>query len=265
MKANTIRIYLPPDANCVLSTLRHCLNSKNYVNLIISSKQETPVWLNMEEAERHCMAGASVWKWCSTDGGVDPDVVLVGCGTEVTTEVVQAAYLLRRDCPELRVRVVNLTDLMILDRDFRHPHGLSEDTFHALFTEDKPVIFNFHGYPSVIKQLLFERPNNHRFEIHGYMEEGTTTTPFKMLTANRTSRYHLAISALHKASKYNKRVAVVAGEWIAYYNHKLRVHDKYIAEFGKDPDDLNNFDDTILGTEKQQQHLHMPLPASKTA
>lgn len=156
LKSNMVRIYLPPDANCMLSTIDHCLHSQGYINLVISAKNPTPVWItDPKKVAEHCRAGASVWEEYSTDDGRKPDVVLVGCGVEPTFEVVAAAALLRKDCPELRVRVVNVTDLMVLG--FTHSHRLTADEFEAIFTPDKPIIFNFHGYPSAIKSLAYER------------------------------------------------------------------------------------------------------------
>jgi len=239
MKSSTVRVYLPPDGNCFLSTIHHCLQSRNYVNLMIASKHLTPIWLSLEEAQEHCMAGASVWKFCSTDNGVNPDVVLVGCGAEVTLEVIAAASMLKKDAPKLRIRVVNVTDLMILSRFNDHPHALSDLEFVSLFTEDRPVVFNFHGYPSAIKGLLFDRPCNHnRFAVHGYIAEGTTTTPFRMLTANHTSRYDIAIDALRRSVPVNPSVAVDAHRLIAKYQGEIRAHEHYILEQGKDPDHL---------------------------
>lgn len=178
LKSISARVYLPPDANCFLSTVSHCLRAKNYVNLMVGSKQPTPVWLSAEEADRHCVAGASVWKFASVDDGVDPDVVLVGIGVEVTFEVIAAAALLRKYAPDLRVRVVNVTDLMILAATGLHPHALSKEAFNTFFTEDKPIHFNYHGYPIELKGLLFGRPKPDRVSIEGHNEEGTTTSPF---------------------------------------------------------------------------------------
>ncbi|CAG8554391.1 1895_t:CDS:10 [Ambispora gerdemannii] len=241
MKAYLVRVYLPPDANCFLSTLAHCLRAKNYINLMIGSKQPTPVWLSPEEAERHCIAGASVWKFASVDSGTDPDVILVGCGVEVTFEVIAAAHLLKKDVPELRVRVVNVTDLMILPNEGSHPHALDSSTFESLFTRDKPVVFNFHGYPSVIKHLLFDRPRTDRFTVLGYQEEGTTTTPFRMLTANGTSRFDVAIAAIRGAvhTGHHSLLAIRAHELISGYMHKITEHEKYIEKYGKDPKELS--------------------------
>ncbi|KAI8364734.1 phosphoketolase [Radiomyces spectabilis] len=233
LKSNMVRIYLPPDANCMLSTLDHCLKSKNYVNLIISAKNPMPVWLSSaKRVEEHCRAGVSVWSEFSTDGGRDPDVVLVGCGVETTFEVIAAAALLRKDCPKLRVRVVNVTDLMVLG--FTHSHRLTTAEFDAIFTKDKPIIFNFHGYPSAIKSLAYDRVSGRRMAVHGYNEEGTTTTPFHMLTANGCSRYDIAIDALEHVLP-NGAVDMDARTHIANYRHAIREHQKYIEAHGTDP------------------------------
>ncbi|KAG8775233.1 hypothetical protein FRC15_000698 [Serendipita sp. 397] len=181
LKAKFARVYLPPDANCMLSTLSHCLGSKNYVNLIVGSKQETPVWLSPEQAAEHCRRGASIWPFASTENGSNPDVVLVGIGVEITFEVITAASMLRALCPALRLRVVNVTDLMVLGESGSHPHALSDDEFTKLFTEEKPVLFNYHGYSTELRGLLFGRPRLDRVVVQGYQEEGTTTTPLAML------------------------------------------------------------------------------------
>ncbi|KAG8864994.1 hypothetical protein FRC20_010000 [Serendipita sp. 405] len=181
LKAKFARVYLPPDANCMLSTLSHCLGSKNYVNLIVGSKQETPVWLSPEQAAEHCRRGASIWPFASTENGSNPDVVLVGIGVEITFEVITAASMLRALCPALRLRVVNVTDLMVLGESGSHPHALSDDEFTRLFTEEKPVLFNYHGYSTELRGLLFGRPRLDRVVVQGYQEEGTTTTPLAML------------------------------------------------------------------------------------
>lgn len=237
-KGETVRIYLPPDANCLISTMDHCFRSLDYVNLVITGKHEMPQWLTMEEAVAHCRAGVSIWKWASIDNGIDPDVVLVGIGDDVTVEVLAAAYLLRTRCPALRVRVVNVTDLLVLENESLHPHGLSREVFDSIFTHDKPVIFNFHGYPSVLQQLLYHRGDTARFEVNGYQEEGTTTTPFDMMIRNRTSRFHLMIQALKYGSSHNPEAAVDANTQISYALYRLRDHRAYIEKYGKDPDDI---------------------------
>ncbi|KAF7327423.1 putative phosphoketolase [Mycena kentingensis (nom. inval.)] len=239
LKAAQARVYLPPDANCFLSTMAHCLRSKNYVNLMVGSKQPTPVWLSAEDADKHCIAGASVWKFASTDDGVDPDVVLVGIGVEVTFEVIAAAALLRKLAPALRVRVVNVTDLMILASHANggHPHALSDEAFDALFTSSKPVHFNYHGYPIELKGLLFGRPRLDRVSIEGYREEGTTTSPLDMMLLNKTSRYDVAAAAIRGGALSNPKVAVSAHELESFVKH-LAVKDKeYIYANGRDPDD----------------------------
>lgn len=192
LKAEMARVYLPPDANCALSTIAHCLKSKGYTNLMVGSKQPTPVYLSPEEAKEHTKNGAGVFKFCSNDDDGKQDVVLVGIGTETTLEVVSAAALLRKLTPKLKVRVVNVTDLMILGPPGSHPHALEPEEFDELFTRDKPVIVNYHGYANEIAGLLFGRGGvDKRWEIDGYKEEGSTTTPFMMMLVNKVSRFDI--------------------------------------------------------------------------
>jgi xylulose-5-phosphate/fructose-6-phosphate phosphoketolase len=240
-KAQVSRVYLPPDANCLISTVDHCLHSKEYVNLVIANKPPMPQWLSMEDAIAHCRAGASVWQWASIDEGINPDVVLVGIGDNPTLEVMAAAHILRNDMPELRVRVVNVTDLFILEKETDHPHGLDVEMFEALFTSDAPVIVNFHGYPSAVKQLIFGRNHNQRFHINGYREEGTTTTPFDMNVRNGTSRYHLIMQAIRLAATRNPRVAVRASERVHHYEYILVDFRRFIQENGVDPEEISNW------------------------
>jgi xylulose-5-phosphate/fructose-6-phosphate phosphoketolase len=240
LKPKFARVYLPPDANCFLSTVAHCLRAKNYVNLMVGSKQPTPVWLSPEEADAHCIAGASVWKFASVDDGVNPDVVLVGIGVEMTFEVIAAAALLRVHAPELRVRVVNVTDLMILANSGVHPHSLTGDAFQTLFTKDRPIHFNFHGYPIELKGLLFGRPGLDRVTVEGYAEEGTTTSPFDMMICNRTDRFSVAIAAIRGGARFNDRVAVYAHQKCSYLKHLVEKERVYILANGKDHDDLFN-------------------------
>ncbi len=240
-KAQVSRVYLPPDANCLISTVDHCLRSKDYVNLVIANKPPMPQWLSMEDAIAHCRAGASVWQWASIDDGVNPDVVLVGIGDNPTLEVMAAAHILRNEMPELRVRVVNVTDLFILEKETAHPHGLDSEMFEALFTPDIPVIVNFHGYPSAVKQLLFGRDHTRRFHINGYQEEGTTTTPFDMNVRNGTDRYHLIMQAIRLAAARNPRVAVRASERVHHYEYVLLAFRRYIDENGVDPEEISNW------------------------
>ena len=222
LKADAARVYLPPDVNCFLSTISHCLNLKNYVNLMAGSKQPTAVWLSLEEAEIHCRAGASVWRFCSTDEGLRPDGVLVGIGTEVTFEVIAAAALLREVAPELRVRVVNVTDLVILEPFGSHPHALSDDGFDHLFTEDRRIVINYHGYSRDIAGLLFGRKGIGRVRIEGCREEGSTTTPFDMMLRNRVSRYHIAMEAVRGAALVSERVALRAMELSSQLQSRIK-------------------------------------------
>lgn len=238
-KKDIMRIYLPPDANCLLSTIDHCLRGVDHVNLVIGSKRKMPVWLTMEEAVAHSRAGISIWRWASIDDGIDPDVVLVGIGDIVTVEVMAAADILRRDLPDLRCRVVNVTDLLVLERESDHPHGLDREMFETFFTADRPVIINFHGYPSAVKQLLYGRQVSERFIINGYREEGTTTTPFDMLVQNGASRYQLIMQAIRLAARRNSRLAVHAGERISHYEYLLREFDHHIRQTGHDPHEIS--------------------------
>jgi xylulose-5-phosphate/fructose-6-phosphate phosphoketolase len=237
LKPNAARVYFPPDANCFLSTLAHCLRSKNYVNLMVGSKQPSPVFLSPEEAEAHCRAGASVWDFCSTDGGLRPDVVLVGIGAELTFEVVKAAQLLKEMVPELRVRVVNVTDLMVLETEGLHPHSLTNQDFASLFTEDRNVHFNYHGYGTELKGLLFARPGMDRITIEGYREEGSTTTPFDMMLVNHVSRYHVMEYAIRGGARVNEQVRVKMVSLLAGVKHRVQKTREYILAEGKDPSD----------------------------
>ncbi|KAL9129582.1 MAG: hypothetical protein Q9217_002002 [Psora testacea] len=237
LKPEAARVYLPPDANTFLSTLSHCLRSKNYVNLMVGSKQPQTVFLSTEEADSHCRAGASVWKFASTDSGLDPDVVIVGIGAELTFEVIKAAAVLREIAPSLRVRVINVTDLMILSHEGDHPHALSHDDFDALFTPDRPIHFNYHGYGNELKGLLFGRPNLHRLTIEAYAEEGSTTTPLDMMLRNRVSRYHVVEAAIRGAAIRNEKVRLDMHETLSSIRHDLVKVQEYIMRTGKDPDD----------------------------
>ncbi len=235
-KSSVVRIYLPPDANCLLSVTDHCLRSRNYVNLIIAGKQVEPQWLDMAAAQHHCARGASTWHWASNDGG-SPDVVLAAAGDTPTLETLAAAWLLRHEMPELRLRVVNVVDLFTLIPHGDHPHGFDKESFVELFTETAPVVFAFHGYPRVIHELTYRRPNPERFHVHGYIEEGTTTTPFDMTVLNHLSRYHLAIEALHRASRMQSQ----AGELIRRFEARLEKHKTYIREHGEDMPEVRDW------------------------
>jgi xylulose-5-phosphate/fructose-6-phosphate phosphoketolase len=229
--------------------MAHCLRSKNYVNLMVGSKQPQPVFLSIEEADKHCQAGASIWKFASTDEGLNPDVVLVGIGSELTFEVITAASLLWRKCPSLRVRVVNVTDLMILESATHHPHSLSEEEFSSLFTPDKPIIFNYHGYSNEIRGLLFGRPNLERVTIGCYKEEGSTTTPFDMMLCNGVSRYHVMDAAIRCGARSNDKVSLDMVALLAEVKHQVVKVQEYILATGKDPEgtfDIPMFPGTIF-------------------
>ena len=200
-----------------------------------------PQWLSMDEAIAHCRSGGSVWRWASTDNGVNPDVVLVGIGDNPHLEVMAAAHILHQELPELRIRVVNVTDLLILEKEGVHPHGLDDDMFEALFTHNCPVIVNFHGYPSAVKQLLYSRACAARFHINGYKEEGTTTTPFDMNVRNKTSRFHLIMQAIRLAAPTNPAVAAKANELVSHYEYILLEHRAYIQKNGKDPEEISEW------------------------
>jgi xylulose-5-phosphate/fructose-6-phosphate phosphoketolase len=223
-KGAVARVYLPPDSNCLLSVADHCFRSRDYVNLIIIDKQPHLQFLNMQEAIEHCTRGLSIWKWAGNADDVEPDVVLAGAGDVMTMEIVAAAWWLRKHIPELKVRVVNIVDLMTLYPPDVHPHGLDEATFVEHFTEDKPVVFAFHGYQRAVHQLIHGRPNPERFHVRGFNEQGTTTTPFDMVVLNEVSRYHLCMLALQSV----KRVRNLAPPLIQECNDMLTRHHRYI-------------------------------------
>jgi xylulose-5-phosphate/fructose-6-phosphate phosphoketolase len=205
-KAEIIRVYLPPDANCLLSVADHCLRSRHYVNLIVAGKQPSLDYLSMEDAVLHCTRGIGIWDWASNDGG-DPDVVMACCGDVPTLETLAAVDILRRELPQLRVRVVNVVDLMRLQPNVEHPHGLSDPEFDALFTLDRPVVFAYHGYPSLIHRLTYRRSNHPNIHVRGYQEEGTTTTPFDMVMLNDLDRFHLAMDVIDRVPALGSRAA----------------------------------------------------------
>ena len=197
-KAEIIRVYLPPDANTLLSVADHCLRSRNYVNVIVAGKQPSPDWLSMDAAIRHCTRGLGIWDWASSDDGAEPDVVLACAGDVPTLETLAAADLLRTHLPDLRVRVVNVVDLMRLVDEREHPHGLSDPEFDALFTTDRPIVFAYHGYPWLIHRLTYRRRNHANLHVRGYKEEGTTTTPFDMVMLNDLDRFHLVVDVIDR-------------------------------------------------------------------
>ncbi len=236
-KGTVARIYLPPDANCLLSVADHCFRSRNYVNLIIIDKQPQLQWLNKEEAIEHCTRGLSTWHWASNDGNLEPDVVLACAGDIPTQETIAAACWLRHHIPELKVRVVNVVDLMTLYPPLLHPHGVSEATFVEHFTEDVPVVFAFHGGPRAIHELVHGRPNAKRFHVRGFNEEGTTTTPFDMVVLNGMSRYHLCIEAMRRA----RRVHNLTAPLLQQCNDLLAQHRAYVQEHLEDMPEIRDW------------------------
>jgi xylulose-5-phosphate/fructose-6-phosphate phosphoketolase len=235
-KSEIVRIYLPPDANCLLSVADHCLRSQNYVNLIIAGKQPEWQWLDIESAVRHCAVGAGIWQWASNDAD-DPDVVMACAGDVPTLETLAAVTLLRDTIPDIRIRVVNVVDLMALQPKTEHPHGLEDQDFDALFTRDKPVIFAFHGYPRMIHWLTYRRQNHDNFHVRGYKEEGTTTTPFDMVVLNNLDRYQLALDAISRIPRFQHQKQMAADRyWSTMEHHKL-----YVSEHGEDMPEVRNW------------------------
>ena len=228
-KADVVRIYLPPDANCLLSVADHCLRSRNYINLIIAGKQPEWQWLDIDAATRHCTVGAGIWHWASNDAG-DPDVVMACAGDVPTLETMAAVTLLREYVPDIRIRVVNVVDLMVLQPQSEHPHGLEDQDFDELFTTDKPVIFAFHGYPALIHKLTYRRHNHDNIHVRGFRDEGTTTTPFDMVVLNNLDRYQLALDAIRRIPRLGDQVKNATERyWTSMERHKL-----YISENGDD-------------------------------
>jgi xylulose-5-phosphate/fructose-6-phosphate phosphoketolase len=237
-RGDVARVYLPPDANCLLSVADHCFRSRSYVNLIVIDKQPQLQWLDMDQAIDHCTRGAGIWEWAGTDdGNSDPDIVLACAGDVVTMETVAAAQILLRKLPQLKVRVVNVVDLMTLPRPKDHPHGMSETMFRELFTDHVDVVFAFHGYPGAIHQLVHGRPDADRFRVRGFIEQGTTTTPFDMTVRNQASRYHLVMDAINNA----KRLPVGATDLKAWCQAKLRKHEQYVVEHLEDMPEVRDW------------------------
>ena len=236
-KAEVVRVYLPPDANTLLSVADHCLRSKNYVNVIIAGKKPSLQYLDMKTAIKHCAVGAGIWEWASNDEGSEPDVVMACAGDVPTLEILAAVDILRQNFPDLKTRVVNVVDLMKLQSESEHPHGLSDADFDSIFTTDKPVIFAFHGYPTLIHRLTYRRANHHNFHVRGYKEEGTTTTPFDMVVLNDLDRFHLVMDVIERVQQLEK-----TGERIKQkMRDKLIEHKAYINEFGDDMPEILNW------------------------
>ncbi|MBV1690411.1 phosphoketolase family protein [Novosphingobium sp. G106] len=234
-KADVARIYLPPDANCLLSVADHCLRSRGYINLIVAGKEPEWQWLTMDEAIVHCTVGAGIWGWASDDG--EPDVVMACAGDVPTLEALAATTLLRAYVPDIRIRLVNVVDLMVLQPQSEHPHGLSDEDFEELFTAEKPVIFAFHGYPAMIHKLTYRRPNHGNIHVRGYKEEGTTTTPFDMVVLNNLDRYQLTLDAISRIPRLHDRVpAETQRYWATMERHKL-----HVAEHGEDMPEIRDW------------------------
>jgi xylulose-5-phosphate/fructose-6-phosphate phosphoketolase len=236
-KADVIRIYLPPDANTLLSVTDHCLRSRNYVNVIVAGKQSAPQWLDMDAAIAHCTAGIGVWDWASNDMGSEPDVVMACAGDVPTMETLAAVDLIHQQLPHLKVRVINVVDLMKLQPPSEHPHGLSDQEFDALFTTDKPIIFAFHGYPWLIHRLTYRRTNHKNVHVRGYKEEGTTTTPFDMVVLNDLDRYHLVWDVIDRVPG----LAVQAASVKQAIRDKRTEHKRYVVEHGEDMPEVRNW------------------------
>ncbi|MBQ7747180.1 MAG: phosphoketolase family protein, partial [Spirochaetia bacterium] len=228
-KADVVRLYLPPDANCLLSCYDHCIRSRNYVNVIVASKHPRPQWLTMEQAVKHCNQGIGIWQWASTDQGAEPDVIMACAGDTPTLETLAAVTIIRDAFPELKIRVINVVDLMRLQSDTQHPHGLSQREYDALFTTDKPIIFAFHGYPSLIHELTYKRTNKN-LHVRGYIEEGTITTPFDMRVLNGIDRFNLVQTVIYNLPQLGNRGAYL----IQQMKDKLVEHKQYIAKYGVD-------------------------------
>jgi len=236
-KADVVRVYLPPDANCLLSVADHCLRSHNYVNVVVIGKQPSPQWLDMDAAVAHCTAGMGIWQWACSDQGGEPDVVMACCGDVPTLETLAAVDFLRKNLPDLKIRVVNVVDLMALQPASEHPHGFTDDAFDAIFTTDKPTIFAFHGYPWLIHRLTYRRHNHDNLHVRGYKEEGTTTTPFDMTVMNDLDRFHLAGDVIARVPGLDSKAAQVK---LKLRDHLIE-HKLYVTRYGIDMPEIRDW------------------------
>ncbi|MBR2246516.1 MAG: phosphoketolase, partial [Bacilli bacterium] len=234
-KADVVRLYLPPDTNCLLSCFDHCIRTKNYLNVIVASKHPRPQWLTRAQAKLHCTKGLSIWDFASNDNG-NPDVIMACAGETPTLETLAAVSILRKSVKGIRIRVVNVVDLMKLQSNETHPHGMRDEEYDAIFTKDKPIIFNFHGYPSLIHQLTYKRTNRN-IHVHGYKEEGTITTTFDIRVQNEIDRFNLVKSALKEIPRY-RRTSQVLMDWC---DDMLKQHKAYIHEYGEDMPFIKNW------------------------
>jgi xylulose-5-phosphate/fructose-6-phosphate phosphoketolase len=243
-----IRVYLPPDANTLLAVTDHCLRSRNFINVIVAGKQPQPQWLEMDDAVKHCTSGIGIWEWASNDKGGEPDVVMACAGDVPTMETLAAVDLLHQHVPDLKIRVINVVDLMTLQPKEEHPHGLSDRAFNTVFSTDKPIIFAYHGYPWLIHRLTYRRTNHGNLHVRGYIEEGTTTTPFDMVVRNHLDRFHLALDVIDRVPKLGYMAAYIGQAM----REKLIEHKEYIARHGEDMPEIRNW--TWPAEERMSRH-----------
>jgi xylulose-5-phosphate/fructose-6-phosphate phosphoketolase len=236
-KAEIVRVYLPPDTNCLLSVMDHCLRSQHYVNVVVAGKHPAPQWLTMDRAVKHCTEGIGIWEWASNDRGAEPDVVMAAAGDVPSLEILAAISILRTSLPDLKIRMVNVVDLMRLQPSSEHPHGLSDRDFDSLFTVDKPIIFAFHGYPWLIHRLTYRRANHGNLHVRGYKEEGTITTPFDMTVLNEMDRFHLVQDVIDRLPQLAGK-----GDYLKQdMSNKLIEHREYIRHNGMDMPEIREW------------------------